>query len=174
MNFKFHPDLKELLHLWPQIEAYQDLANKHGIHDIFQDNGGKLLQILLLLSLEQLPGREGNDARDSLGTEFELKSVNMELTKGFSTHHHMNPKIIAKYRKIPWIFALYNNIVIKSIYLLLPSGLEFFYEKWEKQWHDTGKDINNPKIPIKYVLENGHLLWDSASEHKLFWPKPPK
>lgn len=44
---KAHPDLSELEALFPGIEAYQNLASKHGIHDIFQDNGGKVLQVLL-------------------------------------------------------------------------------------------------------------------------------
>jgi hypothetical protein len=36
-------DLDELQRLFPYIREYQALANKHGINDIFQDNGGKLL-----------------------------------------------------------------------------------------------------------------------------------
>jgi hypothetical protein len=31
---------------------------------IFQDNGGKILQILLITGLKVLPGREGNDAKN--------------------------------------------------------------------------------------------------------------
>jgi hypothetical protein len=57
--------------------------------------------------LEVIPGREGNDAKDSNGNEFELKSVNIALTKSFSTHHHINPRIIEKYRQVDWIFAVY-------------------------------------------------------------------
>lgn len=99
MKFAPHADVERLQKLWPAIQAYQDLATKHDIGDIFQDNGGKLLQVLLLLGLQVLPGREGNDAIDESGLEYELKSVNIELVKSFSTHHHMNPDIIAKYRK---------------------------------------------------------------------------
>ncbi|ACX86294.1 Type II site-specific deoxyribonuclease [Pectobacterium parmentieri WPP163] len=170
MKFELHSDWQKLIDLWPQVEEYQRLANKHGVYDIFQDNGGKLLQVLLLLSLKVLPGREGNDAQDITGTEFELKSVNVELTKSFSTHHHMNPSIISKYRKVPWIFAIYSNITIRSVYLLMPIELEFFYEKWEGQWHERGgRDINNPKIPVKYVMEHGCLLWSNTSPQELLW-----
>lgn len=170
MKFELHQDFSKLAKLWPQVEEYQQLANKHGINDIFQDNGGKLLQVLLLLNLKVLPGREGNDAVDITGTEFELKSVNVELTKSFSTHHHMNPTILAKYRKVPWIFAIYSNITIRSVYLLMPSNLEVFYEKWEKQWHERGgKDINNPKIPVKYVIEHGQMLWSNIHPEELLW-----
>ena len=118
------------------------------------------MQVLLILGLTVLPGREGNDAIDQDGNEYELKSINIELTKGFSTHHHMNPIIINKYRKIDWIFAISKNIEIQAIYRLKPANLEPFYTLWETKWYnDGGKDINNPKIPLKYVVENGELLY---------------
>jgi len=155
-----HPDLSKLVELWPHIQEYQDLALRHGINDIFQDNGGKLLQVLLITGLTVLPGREGNDAVDNEGQEYELKSINIDLTKGFSTHHHMNPVIIAKYRQVPWIFAIYRGIAIEAIYRLEPEDLEFYYEKWEEKWYSDGRrDINNPKIPVKYVIENGTKIY---------------
>lgn len=159
MKLKPHDDYTRLLKIWPAVQEYQALATKHGIDDVFQDNGGKLLQVLLLLGLRILPGREGNDAVDSRGREYELKSVNIELTKGFSTHHHMNPTIIAKYRQVPWVFAIYRHIALQAVYLLEPTDLEFYFSKWEEKWHGDGeKDINNPKIPVAYVIENGKLI----------------
>ncbi|QQZ27361.1 restriction endonuclease [Thiothrix subterranea] len=159
---KIHPDKQLLDALFPHIRQYQALAEKHGINDIFQDNGGKLLQVILTTSLEVLPGREGNDARDAAGNEYELKSVNTSLTKSFSTHHHMNPTIIAKYRRVDWIFAVYQGIELQQIFLLTPAQMEPFYAKWEKKWHDDGgKDINNPKIPLSYVQNNGRLIFEA-------------
>lgn len=159
MNFKPHADYAQLLDIWPAVQAYQTLATQHGIVDVFQDNGGKLLQVLLLLGLNILPGREGNDAVDSAGQEYELKSINLELTRGFSTHHHMNPTIIAKYRQVPWVFALYRHIALEAVYLMQPADLGFYFSKWETKWHQDGKkDINNPKIPVSYVLEHGELI----------------
>lgn len=154
-----HPDYETLRNLWPAVQQYQDLATRHGINDIFQDNGGKLLQILLLLNLKQLPGREGNDAVDANGQEYELKSVNIELTRSFSTHHHMNPTIIAKYRQVPWVFALYRNISLQAVYLMRPCDLERYYSQWESKWHSNRKDINNPKIPVSYVEQYGQRLF---------------
>lgn len=157
-----HPDKIILDKLFPYIQRYQDLASHHGINDIFQDNGGKILQVLLVTGLEILPGREGNDAKDSEGNEFELKSVNISLTQSFSTHHHINPRIIDKYRKVDWIFAVYRGINLLSIYKLTPSSLECFYQKWEKKWKDNGgQDINNPKISLTYVKEHGELLYSN-------------
>lgn len=163
MSNNSHPDFAKLQQLWTHVEEYQNLAKKHGIDDIFQDNGGKLLQVLLLLNLKTLPGREGNDAVDNTGQEYELKSVNIELVRGFSTHHHMNPVIIAKYRKVPWIFAIYRHITLESVYKLTPNDMEHWYTKWENKWHaDGGKDINNPKVPVSYVVEHGQLLYGNA------------
>ncbi len=159
MKLTPHEDYLNLVKIWPSIQEYQTLATKHGIDDVFQDNGGKLLQVLLLLGLKIVPGREGNDASDSTGQEYELKSVNIELTHGFSTHHHMNPTIIAKYRKVPWIFAAYRDITLQTVYLLHPSELEPYFTKWELKWHADGKkDINNPKIPITYIIEHGQMV----------------
>jgi hypothetical protein len=106
---KSHPDRAVLERIFPNIRKYQELASKHGIGDIFQDNGGKLLQLVLITGLTVIPGREGNDARDRQGNEYELKSVNTLLTQSFSTHHHMNPVIIGKYRKVKWCFAVYEG-----------------------------------------------------------------
>lgn len=158
--------INRLNFLFPYIRQYQDLAfETNRINDIFQDNGGKLLQVLLITGLKDLPGREGNDAIDKYGNEYELKSVNISLTKSFSTHHHMNPTIIEKYRKVDWIFAVYDGIEIIEIYQLKPKELEYYYEKWETKWHnDGGKDINNPKIPLKYVRENGKLLYQIGDD----------
>lgn len=158
MKFKPHADFERFEELWAAVEAYQALATKHGIADVFQDNGGKLLQVLLALGLSALPGREGNDAVDQVGQEYELKSVNIELTKAFSTHHHMNPVIIAKYRQVPWIFAIYRNIKLEAVYLLTPAQLEPYYQEWERKWAVKG-DLNNPKISVAFVMETGELLF---------------
>jgi hypothetical protein len=80
-----HPDAAKLDELFPAVQAYQALATKHGIGDIFQDNGGKFLQTLLILNLQGVANREGNDARDLDGNEYELKTVNVLLTSSFIT-----------------------------------------------------------------------------------------
>jgi hypothetical protein len=157
---KPHPDAATLARLFPHIRAYQELASKHGINDIFQDNGGKLLQLALLTGLRILPSREGNDAVDTSGREYELKTVNILLTKGFSTHHHLNPVIIEKYRSVDWVFAMYEGIELKRIYAMPPAALESYFTKWEKKWHAEGrKDINNPKIPVDFVERHGTLIY---------------
>lgn len=163
-----HEDLKELERLFPYIQEYQTLASKHGINDIFQDNGGKILQLAMVTGFPILKGREGNDAIDGNGGEIELKTVNFLLTKGFSTHHHLNPVIIGKYRKVNWYFAIYEGIILREIYHLTPAIMEFYLSKWEAKWHaDGGKDINNPKVPVKFVRESGRLVYRAPDPEDL-------
>jgi hypothetical protein len=159
-----HADMAELNRLFPYIQEYQALASKHGISDIFQDNGGKLLQLPLITGLTATGGREGNDARDKRGREYELKSVNTLLTTSFSTHHHMNPTILAKYRRVDWLFAIYEGIELQSIYLTDPDELEPYFSKWESKWNASGgKDINNPKIPVRFVTDRGRQIYQKRT-----------
>jgi len=160
---KPHRDHLKLRALMPCIRKLQKLASAHGIDDIFQDNGGKILQILLNTGLTILPGREGNDAKDEKGREYELKSVNIRLTQSFSTHHHMNPQIIAKYRQVDWVFAIYDGIELVEIYVLTPAQIEPYFTKWAEKWaKDGNKDINNPKIPLKFVRNAGSRIFPSG------------
>lgn len=153
-------DLDKLNRLLPAIREYQQLAQKYNINDIFQDNGGKYLQIFMLLGLQSDGSREGNDAKDRYGNEYEIKTLNVDLQRSFSTHHHLNPTIISKYRQVDWLFVPFKGIEIQAIYKLSPEKMEYFYRRWEEKWHSSGgKDINNPKIPLNYVMQNGDLIW---------------
>ena len=156
-----HPDKVKLDALMPCVREFQAIATKHGIGDIFQDNGGKQLQLILTLGLKSSPGREGNDAIDEDGNEYELKTVNTKLTKSFSTHHHLNPTIIDKYRKVAWYFAEYEGIELKAIYRMEPADLEPKYLEWATKWEGTGKDINNPKIQLSFVKRYGKLVYST-------------
>jgi hypothetical protein len=61
-----HPDKAIWDELFPTIRRYQQRASKHGIGDIFQENGGKLLQVLLITGLQVIGGREGNEPGKAL------------------------------------------------------------------------------------------------------------
>ena len=161
-----HPDAQVLRKLFPAVREYQKLAMKHGVPDIFQDNGGKILQVCLILGITVMKSREGNDAVDAAGKEYELKTVNLLRTNQFTTHHHLNPVIIEKYRKVDWIFSTYEAIELREIYLLKPDAMEYWYTKWSQKWHgDGGKDINNPKVPLSYVRKHGKLLYSSVGDN---------
>jgi transcriptional regulator with XRE-family HTH domain len=149
-------DLERLQEGLENVRALQSLANEYDIADIFQDNGGKVLQLLILLGLKQSKGREGNDAVDEDGNEYELKTINLSLNAraGITTHHHMTKDIIAKYRKVTWYIGLYEGIELREIWKVAPSKLERLFSAWER-WIDEhdGQPRNNPKIPLRYVRD---------------------
>lgn len=148
-------------------QELQELANRYGINDIFQDNGGKVLQTLIVLGLRVHPGREGNDAVDGDGNEYELKTLNVSLgiSRGVTTHHHLNLGILAKYRAVrAWYIALYDGITLQHIYRLTPAELGPVFAKWEEKLQATNNaPLNNPKIPIRFVRERGTLVYPTVS-----------
>lgn len=167
--FSNHEDWRLFEALLPQVRQLQLLAEKHGVPDIFQDNGGKLLQLALVTGLTLLRAREGNDAVDASGMEYELKTVNVRYSSRrgaqpqFTTHHHLNPTILGKYRKVHWLFATYDGIELVEIYLLKAIQLEPLFSAWETKWHESGgRDINNPKIPMRFVATHGTRIFHRA------------
>lgn len=154
-----HADWARLETLMPAVREFQALAREHGIDDVFQDNGGKILQMLLALNLRGIPGRKGNDAVDAKEREYELKSVNIWLTASFSTNHHINIPIIQKYREVRWVFAIYEGIEMRRAYRLTPDQLEPYFASWEAKWRERERDLNNPKIPLNFVMEAGELVY---------------
>lgn len=151
--------IEELETLWESLHDLSDLAKKNGIDDIFQDNGAKILQQLTYLNMKVLPGREGNDAVSESGIEWEMKSINLDTSaSGFSTNHHTNHEIIAKYRTAYWSFAIYHGTHLDEIYVMTPEMLEPIYAAWEEKLK-TMPHLNNPKIPVKFVRDNGFLVY---------------
>lgn len=149
-------EIDKLNSLWNALHDLADMAKSYGIDDIFQDNGAKILQQLVLLNFDILPGREGNDAVSSSGTEWEMKSINIATSaSGFSTNHHTTHDIIRKYRSVPWSFAIYDGIKLTSMYVMTPDQLEPLFQHWEDKLNAGMAHLNNPKIPIKFVKENG-------------------
>lgn len=147
-------DLERLQEGLENVKSLQVLAREYDIPDIFQDNGGKVLQLLILLGLKQSKGREGNDAVDDEEKEYELKTINLSLNPraGITTHHHMTKEIIEKYRSVTWYIGTYEGIELTEIWKVHPSQLEELFASWEK-WIDDhdGQPRNNPKIPLRYV-----------------------
>lgn len=162
-------DLDRLNTAFAGIHEMQQLADEYGINDILQDNGGKVLQVLILLGLRISPGREGNDAVDTAGNEYELKTVNRLLNKnaGITTHHHLNKDILRKYRTVTaWYIAIYEGVLLKEIYKLSPLELEPLFEVWEQKIEAQGSALNNPKIPMRYVRRGERVYGDALDEAK--------
>jgi transcriptional regulator with XRE-family HTH domain len=159
-------DLARLQSAIEGIREMQRLADEYGIRDILQDNGGKILQVCILLGLKVSPHREGNDAYDNEGNEYELKTINRALAKnrGITTHHHLTTDIINKYRKVKaWYIAFYEGFELVEIYRVLPSILEPLFSKWEEKFERNHEPINNPKIPLNFVYK-GELVYPKKSQ----------
>lgn len=167
--------IDRLNELIPYIRKYQELAKETcDIDDIFQDNNGKLLQLLLVTGLHNMTeSREGNDAQDYFGNEYEIKTCNTKLVSSFSTNHHLNQVILDKYRQTTWVFALYDNIELTHIYVMQPEDLTVHFDKWQKKIdeetlkNENYKGINNPKIPIKFVKKHGKLIYENLDKGPL-------
>jgi transcriptional regulator with XRE-family HTH domain len=154
-------DHDRLLDALEGIREMQRLATEYGIQDILQDNGGKVLQVLILLGLRISPGREGNDAIDADGNEYELKTINRSLNKnaGVTTHHHLNRDILNKYRAVKaWYVAIYEGIELVEIYRVEPSILEPLFAAWETRIEQEGP-LNNPKISINKYIKKGEMVY---------------
>lgn len=153
--------------LWQQLETLQQVAARKGISNIFQDNGAEILQQLVYLNFAVVPGREGNDGVDANGCQWEMKSLDISKgNRGITTNHHLNYDIIDKYRTVPWSIALYDGIHLLAIYIIGREAMEPWYRKWEEQLQ-TRESLNNPKIPLKYIEENGILIYQDGDEYPL-------
>lgn len=155
--------------LWNQLDQIEKLAAEYQIYDITQDNNLKLLQTLILFDFKNQPNREGSDAIDRYGHDWELKTVNISLTKSFSTNHHTNLERIAAFRQERWLFSAYEGIVLKEVYAVSPKNLEPYFQKWEKKIYEKtiskieNPHINNPKIPLHFVQSNGIKVYPVAT-----------
>lgn len=153
--------------LWKQLRTLQEIASEYGIDNIFQDNGAEILQQLIYLNMKAVPGREGNDGVDINGCEWEMKSLDISKgNKGITTNHHLNASIIEKYRTVPWSIALYDGIQLKKIYIVGNEQLQPLFEKWETELK-ARVSLNNPKIPLSYIEENGILIYEESMEYPI-------
>lgn len=155
MNLRY----EEIEALWPGVRRYQELAAHYGVTDIFSDNGGKVAQLAIAVGLDIVPGRTGPDARDRLGNEYELKTLDLARgVKGFSTNHHLNSGTIARYRSRRFVFATYEGITLQEAYMVLPEDMEPIYRKWQSML-GSRNHINNPKIPLDFVRDTGQIMY---------------
>lgn len=155
-------EIEKLDEIWNKLTELTNLAKDHGIKDIFQDNGAKVLQQLIISNMVFLKGREGNDAKDKNGIEWEFKSINIETTAtGFSTDHHSTNELLDRFNSVPWLFSIYSGTVLQEMYVLSPGQLTEWVNKQKNNLSlKVGQNsLNNPKIPIKYVREHGTKIY---------------
>ncbi len=137
------------------------------------DNGYQELVVLTLFGLTKLR-RDGNDARDADGLEYELKTVgrisaagNRKKSLSITTEHTMTLANIARYRQVSlWVVAVFDRTLPEVIYEVAPASLEPYFAKWEAKLNQRGADwnlvrdhINNPKIPLTFIADHGTRIW---------------
>lgn len=149
----------------------------HGIHNVFDDNGYKDLILLTLFGLRKL-GREGDDAVDAQGRQFETKTVarlnsrgERRRSLGITTEHTMTLANIARYRAtFMWIVAVFDGAVPEGIWEISSRALEPFFAIWEERLTEIDlrtdeplrNHLNNPKIPLKFIEEHGVKVYPPA------------
>src|SRR6266851_8376009 len=109
----------------------QVMATRHGIHNVFDDSGYKELILLTLFGLRKLE-REGDDAEDSAGNRYEVKTVARVDSRGHvkrslsvTTEHTLTRANVDRYRRVQlWIIAVFNQSEPEAIYEIEPSKLE--------------------------------------------------
>jgi hypothetical protein len=150
---------QEIETLWPGVERLQALADQYGIYDIFQDAGGKMLQLAIACGLDVVPGRTGPDAQDRIGNQYEVKTVDLTNNpRGFTTSHHVTSATIQRYRSRRWVFAMYDRITLREAYLVEAVNLEPVFQNWEVSLMHVNH-LNNPKIPIDFVRKFGTTMY---------------
>ncbi len=161
--------INSLNSMWSKLDGIEELARAYEINDIAQDNNLKLLQTLVLFDFQNQPEREGSDAIDRYGHAWELKTLNINLTSGFSTNHHTNLERIAVFRQERWLFSVYRGISLHEVYAVSPVALEEFFSKWEETvrekiaGNNENAHLNNPKIPLKFVRQVGIKVYPVAT-----------
>jgi hypothetical protein len=156
--------------------ALQAVATKHGIHNVFDDNGYKELLLLTLFGLRKLR-REGDDAIDAQDRRYEMKTVARISSDGVrksslnvTTEHTMTLANIDRYRRgFMWIVAVFEGPRPEVVYEITPAALEPFFAKWEailtgSEGAPARDHINNPKVPLKFIEACGLRAWPPHPE----------
>lgn len=154
-----HMDFELMMDAMKGVQKMQRLAEAYNIPNIFTDNGGKLLQVLVATGLDFIPGRTGPDAKDRLGRMYEIKTTDVNANVGgFGTSHHLSMSIIDRYRSHDFIFAIFDKVTMLEAYRVKTTDLEPIFADWEDRLFDTDH-LNNPKIPLALVREVGDVVY---------------
>lgn len=163
-------EVEHLIQIGTDLQRYATAA---GIHNVMTDNGYQELILLTMFGLKKLR-REGNDAVDDQGREYELKTVGRTNSDGrrktslsVTTEHTMTNANIARYRAAHlWIIAIFNQSLPEAIYEVTPLALEPYFKAWEARlderdgdWRLIRDHLNNPKIPMWFVEQHGLRVW---------------
>lgn len=163
------PDTELLNNAIQGLRDFQTLASKYGIDDVFQDNGGKTLQITIHMGLKILPGIHGSDAVDDYGNNYEIKTFNdskQELAyRKKIPICRLSHNILKRYRSCRWLIGVFDNIYLKELYYLHPKLLEPFFSKWQIIL-DENKPYEGRTIQLRFIKQHGTLVWKDGAKLK--------
>lgn len=171
-------DIRPLVEMGVQLQRQ---ASARHIHNVFDDGGYKELLMLTLFDLRKLD-REGDDAEDSDGRRYEMKTVARVNARGqrkaslsVTTEHTLTLTNIDRYRRtFLWIVAVFDQSQPEAIYEITPAALEPYFSNWENRLlgqaeaRATGSapdHLNNPKIPLSFIAKHGTRVWPAADLH---------
>lgn len=167
-------DAEHILELGRQLQV---IATENGIHNVMTDNGYQELVVLTLFGLTKMR-REGNDARDADGREYELKTVGRISAAGdrktslnVTTEHTLTLANVERYRNVwLWVVGVFDRTLPEAIYEITPWALEPYLARWEArllardaQGRPLELSLNNPKIPLTFIIQNGIRVWPPES-----------
>jgi hypothetical protein len=151
--------IEDVLGLASKLQKY---GTKKNIVSVFDDGGYRELLLATLFDLRLHLGRQGDDAYDELGNNFELKTVNLvdtsgklRIKPGITTCHHVNQEIINRYRNLhAWLVGIFFINEPVEIYEISADKLESYLKTWEEQLKQS-THINNPKIRFDDIRKLG-------------------
>lgn|GEM_PF-3426191 len=159
MPLSIKGQIEDVLGLASKLQKY---GTKKNIVSVFDDGGYRELLLATLFDLRLHLGRQGDDAYDELGNNFELKTVNLvdtsgklRIKPGITTCHHVNQEIINRYRNLhAWLVGIFFINEPVEIYEISADKLESYLKTWEEQLKQS-THINNPKIRFDDIRKLG-------------------
>ena len=116
------------------------------------------VQMIRMLGLKDMKNRMGHDAEDDQGRKFELKST---TKSGFATARDVSVNMIAKWRKLHWVFAKGTNYAdgfeIESMYLCTADMMKEQFDIMEKKFEPDITIQNAVLTHVKSLLTTMQL-----------------
>lgn len=165
------PIVEGIEHLIDLAQPLEAAAQEAGIPSVFDDGGFRTLLVCRLFGLQALPGKAGHDARCPKGRNFELKTVNLvgthgqrRVNPGVTTEHTLRQANIERFRRTnSWLIGVFAGCRPLEFWQVPTGRLETFFSEWEQKLAQApNQEINNPKIPLKFIRETGHLVWSPS------------
>jgi hypothetical protein len=178
--FQVVADVTDLVALAAPLEQ---AANAMGIYNVFDDGGYRDLLILRMFDLRRSPGRSGNDALGPDGEAYELKTVNLIDTRGqpkrgwpgVTTEHSLTRENVRRYREVrSWLVGVFRGNQPIVVYEVSASSLEAYFSKWEAEIRRRRRDLNNPKIPMGFIIDHGRVHYPLGAAASANLPPKPR